>query len=208
MIYQEPATTVPPNRYPYKVPILIIEIEGAKDVWGAGEQESKALEEACSTLAFMPDTYLLFIYHNRFEFWYLVRNPADGTIDCTSYPIYVQHGGEVPFRESMTKVIENILGIMVRQLVRNGPIIRRSIIEYRSALLEAYQHPRAGTANYCCPNCWVLPHPQSATAHVTRHQNNKQCYRHTSNQCLHLCIASILKTIICGIFCFWVSGPM
>ena len=113
VLYQEPATAVPGNAYPYKVPILIVEVEGSKDVWGANEQESKALEEACSTLAFMPDTFLMFIYSNRFEFWYLVRNPADGSIDCTSHPIYVQHGGQAPFRNSMKKIMSNIVGILV-----------------------------------------------------------------------------------------------
>ena len=56
MIFQEPSTSVPLNSMPW---------------WGRYEQEHKALEEATSTLAFMPDTFLLFIYHNRFEFWYL-----------------------------------------------------------------------------------------------------------------------------------------
>ena len=37
VIYKEPATTLPLNQYPYRVPILIIEVEGSKDVWGAGE---------------------------------------------------------------------------------------------------------------------------------------------------------------------------
>ena len=71
VIYKEPATTVPANRFPYRVPILIIEIEGSKDMWGASEQKTKVLEEASSTLAFMPDTYVVFVYGNRFEFWYL-----------------------------------------------------------------------------------------------------------------------------------------
>ena len=173
VIYKEPATTVPANRFPYRVPILIIKIEGSKDMWGAGEQETKVLEEASSTLAFMPDTYVVFVYGNRFEFCYLERNPFDGSIDCTSYPIYVQHSGEDPFRESLKKVVENLGGILVRQIVRNGNIIRQSIIEYRNANLQAYRNPRRGQGTFCCPNCWVLPHPFSATAHCTQYANNQ-----------------------------------
>ena len=173
VIYEEPGTTVPGNQYPYRVPILLIEVEGSKDIWGASEQESKVLEEACATLAFMPDMFLMFIYHNRFEFWYLVRNPADGSIDCTSYPIYVQHGGQVPFRNSMKKILDNLVGILVRQFIRNSHIIRQSILQYQNANLQAYRDPPLSQGNYVCPNCWVLPHPLSASAHCAVHQNNQ-----------------------------------
>ena len=172
VIYEEPHTTRPQNQYPYLVPIFIFKIEGAKDIWGSGEQESKALEEACATLAFMPDMFLLFIYHNQFEFWYLERNPADGSIDVTSHPIYVQHSGEMPFCTSMQKVLANIIGILVQQLVRNGNIIWMSIVEYHNANLEAYHDPRPGQGAYACPNCWVLPHPLSASNHCMQFINN------------------------------------
>ena len=94
VIYREPAAAIPLNAIPYRVPIFITEVEGMKAGWGRYEQEAKALEEAVSTLAFMPDTFLLFVYHNRFEFWYLERNSDDGCIDVTSYPIYIQVGGK------------------------------------------------------------------------------------------------------------------
>ena len=81
VVHQEAVSIWPLNSTPYCVPLLIIEVEGAKDVWGSGEQEHKALEEAAATLAFIPETYLLFIHHNRFEFWHIVRNPIDRSVD-------------------------------------------------------------------------------------------------------------------------------
>ena len=52
----------------FRIPILICEIEGSKSVWGEGEQESKAIEEACYALAFIPENYIIFVYPRRFEF--------------------------------------------------------------------------------------------------------------------------------------------
>ena len=88
---------------PYRVPLFIIEVEGAKNIWGSGEQEHKALEEAAGSLAFVPDTYLLFIYHNRFKFWHAVHNPIDRAIDVKAYPVYVQQGSTIPFHSKMQK---------------------------------------------------------------------------------------------------------
>ena len=98
VIHQELVSVRPRNSTPYRVPLFIVEVEGAKDVWGSGEQEHKALEEAASTLAFLLETYLLFIYHNRFEYWHIVHNPDDGSIDVKAYPVYVQQGSTIPLR--------------------------------------------------------------------------------------------------------------
>ena len=102
-------------------PCFIIEVEGAKDIWGSGEQEHKALKEAAGTLAFMPDTYLLFIYHNRFEFWHAVCNPIDGSIDVKAYPVYVQQGNTIPFHSQMQKILIRILKILAKQCILGGP---------------------------------------------------------------------------------------
>jgi len=171
IIYEESPLVAPLNAYPYRVPLFIIKVEGAKDVWGLGEQEHKVMEEAVSTLAFMPDTWVMFIYHNRFEFWHFERNAGQGTVDVTSYPVYVQRGGEVPFKEQLEKITTLMIGILVRQLVRNGPVIRLSMAEYRLAGLQAYHYPTQGPSDVC-RNCWVLPQPLSATNHCQVYQNN------------------------------------
>ena len=153
-------------------PILLIEVEGWKDGWGRFEQEHKAMEEAASTLAFCAETYLLFIYYNRFEFWHLVRNPNDGCIDVTSQPIYVQRGGEIPFASDMNKVIELIASILIKQLIRNVDVIRMSMAEFRNSNLAAYSDPAPGSGVDVCDHCWVLAKPTSASTYCYRYRNN------------------------------------
>ena len=102
---------------PYHVPLFIIEVEGAKDIWGLEEQEHKALKEAAGTLAFVPETYLLFIYHNRFEFWHAVHNPIDGSINVKAYPVYVQQGSTIPFHSQMQKILIRIVKILAKQCI-------------------------------------------------------------------------------------------
>ena len=54
VIHQEAVSVRPPNSMPYCVPLFIIEVEGAKYVWGSGEQEHKALEGAVGPLPLCP----------------------------------------------------------------------------------------------------------------------------------------------------------
>ena len=172
IIFQEPAGAAPPNAMPFRIPIFICEVEGRRDGWGRYEQEHKALEESISTLAFMPDTFLMFIFHNRFEFWYLERNPADGCIEITSHPIYLQSGGEVAFSAAMNSIVDLITGILVRQLVRNGDVLRLSMAQFRTRNLRAYYDPPVGHGTYICANCWVLALPTTASLYCAQHQQN------------------------------------
>ena len=165
VVHKEAVTVRPQNSSPFRVPLFIVEVEGAKDVWGSGEQEHKALEEAAGTLAFMPETYLLFIYHNRFEFWHLVRNPDDGSIDVKAYPMYVQQGSTIPFRDQMQQVLVRIVKILTKQCISGAEILRISEREYRCDGYHPYRDPRHGHGSIVCPNCWVLPFPLSATNH-------------------------------------------
>ena len=157
---------------PFRIPIFICEVEGRRDGSGRYEQEHKALEESISTLAFMPDTFLMFIFHNRFEFWYLERNPADGCIEITSHPIYLQSGGEVAFSAAMNSIVDLITGILVRQLVRNGDVLRLSMAQFRTRNLRAYYDPPVGHGTYICANCWVLALPTTASLYCAQHQQN------------------------------------
>ena len=167
--FREPVVGI--NNVPFRIPIFITEVEGSKDGWGRFEQEGKALEEAVTTLAFMPDIFLLFIYHNRFEIWYVERNPAHGCIDVTSYPTYIQVGGEAPFGAALDTIIDHLTGILVRQLVRNGPILTASMASFRASNLQPYYDPPPGQGTPICNNCWVLPGAATASAYVAHHTN-------------------------------------
>ena len=77
------------NRKTISLPILICEIEGSKDIWGDGEQQSKAIEEVCYALAFIPENYIMFVYSYRFEFVVVKRNPYTGSIDIEREIVYL-----------------------------------------------------------------------------------------------------------------------
>ena len=172
VVHQEAVSIQPPNSTPYHVPLLIIEVEGAKDIWDSGEQEHKALEETVAILAFMPETYLLFIYHNRFEFWYIVRNPIDGSVDVKAYPVYVQQGSTIPFRAQMQKILIRIVKILAKQCISGAEVLRLSKSEYRKDRWLLYKAAGHGQGAVMCPNCLVLPFPLSATNHCINFVGN------------------------------------
>ena len=78
-------------------------MEGGKDVWGAMEQEEKAMEEVVNTLAFMEQNYCLFIYNNRWEFWKVKRMEVTSTVDLTCETIWVQTGTGMGYGNKLTK---------------------------------------------------------------------------------------------------------
>ena len=172
VVHQEAVSIRPLNSTPYHVPLLIIEVEGAKDIWGLGEQEHKALEEASATLAFIPETYLLLIYHNRFEFWHIVCNPINGSVDVKAYPVYVQQGSTIPFQAQMQKILVRIVKIVAKQSILGGEVLRLSKSEYRKDGWLLYKDPGHGQGAVVCPNCWDLPFPLSATNHCINFAGN------------------------------------
>ena len=165
VVHQEAVSVQPPNSTPHCVPLLIIEVEGAKDVWGLGEQEHKTLEEAVATLVFVPEIYLLFIYHNRFEFWHIVQNPIDGSVDVRAYPVYVQQGSTIPFRAQMQKILVRIVKILAKQCILGAEVLRLRESKYRKDGWLPYKDAGHGQGAVVCPNCWVSPFPLSATNH-------------------------------------------
>ena len=78
----------------FHILVLICEIEGSKSVWGEGEQESKAIEEACYALLFIPENYVIFVYARRFEILVCKRNPYTGSIEMEKEIVYMQHDGD------------------------------------------------------------------------------------------------------------------
>ena len=77
IVYKEVNNALPAGRNMFHIPIFICEVEGSKSVWGEGEQESKAIEEACY-VSFIPENYIIFIYARRFEFLACKCNPYMG----------------------------------------------------------------------------------------------------------------------------------
>ena len=81
IVYKELHNSIPAGGNMFCIPIFICEVEGSKSVWGEGQQESKAIEEACYALSFIPENYIIFIYARRFEFLACKHNPYTESID-------------------------------------------------------------------------------------------------------------------------------
>ena len=64
----------------FGVPLLIFEREGLKDVWGCNKQEVKAMHEVVSTLSFMPQYLLVFMYPRHFVFWHAEKDTSHACI--------------------------------------------------------------------------------------------------------------------------------
>ena len=132
LLLERPATRPLPGQGSiYRIPILLVEVEGGKDVWGASEQESKAMEELIHSLAFVEQNYCLFVYNNRWEFWEGKRNETTSMIDITSEIIWIQNGGNV-YETKMDRILDLIIMALVKQLVSGEVTIAAQVAAYRA----------------------------------------------------------------------------
>ena len=132
LLLERPATRPLPGQSGiYRIPILLVEVEGGKDVWGASEQESKAMEELTHSLAFVEQNYCLFVYNNRWEFWEGKRNETTSTVDLTSEIIWIQDGGNV-YQTKINRILDLIIMALVKQLLSGEVTIAAQIAAYRA----------------------------------------------------------------------------
>ena len=169
VVFEELQVHVPNGVNKFKIPLLICEIEGSKDVWGEGEQESKAIEEACYSLTFLPENYILFVYPRRCELIVCRRNPYTGSLDLEHKVIYFQHDGDA-FRDKMMYLCQQIINILVKQLTHGKTLIELAIPCYRQMGWDGINifHP---WVNVCNP-CWYIPDAASATQIFNNNPNN------------------------------------
>ena len=114
IVYKELHNAIPAGRNMFRIPIFICEVEGLQSVWGEGEQESKAIEEACYALSFIPENYFIFIYARRFEFLACKRNPYTGSIDIEKQIVCMQQDGDT-LRDKLIGVTKTIVKILIKQ---------------------------------------------------------------------------------------------
>ena len=169
VVLREGQHLVPNNCNQYHVPILICEIEGSKDVWGQGEQQSKALEEACYSLAFILENYIIFVYPRCWEVICCTHNPHTGTIDVESEVVHLQQDGDV-LMEKMKYICEVVIKIFVRQLTIGKRLIELVLPRYRQSGLDAINifHPPKNV----CHQCWNLVDIDEVTAFFNNNPNN------------------------------------
>ena len=156
IMYTEPKDDIPLNCNQFCIPMFVCEIEGAKDVWGEGEQESKAIEEACYGLAFIPHMYILFIYAHHWVLVYFKHNPYTGTIDLEQKRVPIQQDGDI-FRDKWYTLCCAIVKILVKQLTSGKRLIELGIPRHRENGCDApnIYHP----PTHVCNHCWSVEHP-------------------------------------------------
>ena len=99
----------------FRIPILICEIEGSKDILGDGKQQSKAIEEACYALAFILENYIIFVYAHHFEFVIVKCNPYTGSIDIEREIVYLQQDRDV-LLDKLFYITKTIVKMLIKQI--------------------------------------------------------------------------------------------
>ena len=148
----------------FNVPLMILEVEGGKDVWGHMEQESKGMREVVSSLAVMGEAYLGFIYPTKISLWKATRNPGKTAIDIDKEDIHL-NGKEKTLKEALEYFLERVIEIMVHQIYQNGPCVATAIAALRNAHgARAVHHTRNLNAGPCCPDCYIINTTRHASA--------------------------------------------
>ena len=134
IMFKELPQNPPGDHTPFRVPIMLVEIEGDGGTWGEGEWESKALEEACISLAFIPHVPLIIVYPTRWEIWWISRDPQNGRIVMAMKPYYLQCKGE-ELRGVLHQLTEHIVQLLAKQLTTATAILRKMFSILRQKVL-------------------------------------------------------------------------
>ena len=153
IVYKELHNLIPAGGNMFRIPIFICEVEGSKSVWGEGEQESKAIEEACYALSFIPENYIIFIYARRFEFLTCKRNPYTGSIDIEKQIVYMQQDRDT-LRDKLISVMKTIVKMLIKQFTCGKRLINIALPLYRQMGWDGINifHPHKNV----CPTCWHI----------------------------------------------------
>ena len=137
----------------FRIPILICKIEGLKDIWGDGEQQSKGIEEACYALAFLQENYIIFVYAHHFEFVIVKWNPYTGSIDTEREIVYLQQDGDL-LLDKLFHITKTIVKMLVKQLTSGKCLLEITFPRYRQLGFDGINifHSHRNV----CPNCWYI----------------------------------------------------
>ena len=93
---------------------------------GEGEQESKAIEEACYVLAFIPENYIIFVYPRQFEFLICKQNPYTGSVEIEKEIVYMQQDSDI-LQEKLLFITRKIVEMLVKQFTCSKKLIETAI---------------------------------------------------------------------------------
>jgi hypothetical protein len=71
----------------HQVPLLVVEIEGSKDVWGKSEELVKAIMGGAYGLCFMPVCYLMVVTNQSAMFYRMERDPPKDKLIIERYEV-------------------------------------------------------------------------------------------------------------------------
>ena len=153
VVFKELNNLVPAGRNMFCVPVLICKIEGSKSVWGEGEQESKAIQEACYTLLFILENYVIFVYARRFEILVCKQNPYTGSINMEKEIVYMQQDGD-RLAVKLIYITKKIVKILIKQFTCGKRLMDIAIPRYRQIGWDGINifHPHKNV----CPTCWQI----------------------------------------------------
>ena len=155
----------PNARYPFRSPLVIVEVQGKKINWDHNLYSFKALCKICCALTFAPQGYIVHVFPERVDLVSAYRNHNDMTIDCEVEQINIQKNDQnlVAVFDTLTS---RLVQILVKQMMRTASTTTKSFEEKRQLCLNYHSDAKKGYGP-ACRNCF----------HCNRVQNIHQINR-------------------------------
>ena len=139
-------------RYPFRSPLVIVEVQGKKLNWDHNLYSSKAFCKISSALAFAPQGYIVHVFPERVDLVSAYRDHTDMTIKCEAEQINLQKKDQnlVTAFDTFTS---RLVQILVKQLMTMASITTMSFDEKRQLGLNYHSNAKKcyGPA---CRNCF------------------------------------------------------
>ena len=143
-------------RYPFRSPLVIVEVEGKKVNWDHNMYSSKAFCEIASALAFALQGYIVHVFPERVDLVSAYRDHTDMTIKCEAEQINIQKNDQnlVAAFDTLTS---RLVQILVKQMMRTASITTMSFDEKRQLGLN-YHSDAKKRYRPACRNCFHCDH--------------------------------------------------
>ena len=138
--------------YPFRSPLVIVEVQGKKVNWDHNIYSSKAFCEIASALAFAPQGYIVHVFNERVDLVSAYRNHTDMTIHCEVEQINIQKNDQnlVAAFDTLTS---RLVQILVKQMMTMASITTMSFDEKRQLHLNYHSDAKKGHGA-ACRNCF------------------------------------------------------
>ena len=165
--YMESVCAVPPTYMGSKlfgVPLIIMEVEGSKDVWGLIEQENKVMQEVTSSLTLIPECFPVFIHPCTISIWQAMCNAVRNAVEIHLAEIHL-NGMQRSLDDALEYFLNRIIEILVKQMSRSTVIADMVIPFIRNKhQATATHHSWYQNMGPCCDDCYILDMMRSVSA--------------------------------------------